>query len=487
MRDELIEKAKASPNLDLGKIMAAWDFAAEAHAGQKRRSGEDYIIHPTTVARTLINWKLDTDAVVAGLLHDTIEDTAATRDDLVKFFGENVAQIVDGVTKITNIEFKGSEDEEFVENLRKMLLVMAKDLRVVLVRLADRLHNMQTLSALSPRRQLANAKETLDIYAPLAGRLGMGEIKGQLEDLSFRYAYPEEYASLVALTKPLYSQATEYIENFRRHLLSSLIPQIPGAVINIRQKHLYSLFKKLQRPNINGDLSRIHDIVAARVIVNTPDQCYVALGIIHGQYHPVPYLGISDFIANPKPNGYRSIHTKVFGPEGRIIEIQIRTQEMHEEAEMGIAAHWHYSEQKSKAISSQKLEQGTSVPQTKLAWVRQLMSWQQEITDNEAYFNILKLDAFQHRNLVFSPAGDVYDLPEDATPVDFAYAVHTQLGSNTVSAKVNGRLVPLSFRLKNGDVVEITTSKNPKKPSTKWLDFVVTATARHAIQKSLRN
>lgn len=488
MYNQLLQKARqSSVELNLGKIERAWEFANLAHTGQMRLSGEPFINHPTTVALTLIGWRLDTDAVVAGLLHDTIEDGGATREDLVTQFGEPVALIVDGVTKITGIHLTGSRDQQYVENLRKMLLVMAKDLRVVLVKLADRLHNMQTLSALPPESQIANAQETLEIYAPLAERLGIGEIKGVLEDLSFPYVYPREAKALADLTKPLYAQGQRYINNFRRQLLSHLAAQIPTAVVNIRQKHLYSLFKKLQRPGIDGDITKIHDIVASRVIVDTTEQCYLALGIIHGLFHPVPYLGISDFIASPKPNGYRSIHTKVFGPKGRIVEIQIRTHQMHEEAEMGIAAHWHYAQAKAGGASDSALQKGQIQVSPKLGWVKQLVSWQQEFTSTEEYLQALKFDALQHRHLVFSPAGDVYDLPEGATPVDFAYAVHTDLGNRTVSAKVNGKLVPLDYRLQNGDVVEIAASKNPKKPSQKWLEFVVTADARHSISKSLRN
>lgn len=468
-------------------IIHAWEFANLAHTGQSRRSGEPYINHPTQVALTLAKWGLDTDAIVAGLLHDTVEDGGATHADLVTQFGQSVAEIVEGVTKITDIEFKGSADEIFVENLRKMLLLMAKDLRVVLVRLADRLHNMQTLSALSARRQLANAKETLEIYAPLAGRLGMGEIKGQLEDLSFPYVFPEAYKDLLSSTKSLYAKSHAQIEKIRRHLLTALSHDLPKSNINIRQKHLYSLYKKLLRPEIAGDLSKIHDLVAARILVDTEAECYIALGIVHGLYRPVPYLGVSDFIANPKPNGYRSLHTKVFSPEGNFIEIQIRTRTMHEEAEMGVAAHWHYSEAKSKGVSSQSTERGYFAPKDKLSWVKQLMNWQQEIKSNSDYLNLLKLDAFQNRLLVFSPAGDVFDLPTGSTPVDFAYAVHTGLGHSAAGAKVNGKLVTLDHPLSSGDVVEIVPGKNQAHPSVKWLDFVVSAAARHAIQKSIRS
>ncbi len=478
--------AKHRP-VDLPLITKAWEFASLAHSDQLRLSGKPYITHPLAVAKTLAAWDLDTTTIIAGLLHDTIEDGGATRTDLVTEFGEDIARVVDGVTKITNIHLTGSVESQFVENLRKMLLVMAHDLRVILVKLADRLHNMQTLQYLSPTKQMENARETLEIYAPLAERLGIGEIKGQLEDLAFPYIYPVQAADLQSRTKKLYAQSHVYIAKFRRQLLTLLSPQIPDVVVNIRQKHLYSLFKKLQRPDIDNDLSRVHDLTAARVIVNTPEQCYLALGAIHSKFHPVPSLGISDFIANPKPNGYQSIHTKVFGPEGQIVEIQIRTHAMHEQAEMGIAAHWQYSEAKSHGVRDKILQSGLiAAPADKLAWVRQLVSWQNEFTDSREYLRALKFDALQHRILVFSPIGDVYDLPSGATPVDYAYAVHTDLGHQTVGAKINGRLVGLDAKLQNGDVVEILIDRKRTLPNPDWLHFVVTTSARQEISKSVK-
>ncbi|OGB74673.1 hypothetical protein A2810_00060 [candidate division Kazan bacterium RIFCSPHIGHO2_01_FULL_49_10] len=482
---DLLSSLDQTPRpIDRDLITKAWEFANLAHTSQKRLSGEPYIIHPTQVAKTLSLWNMDTTTIVAGLLHDTIEDGGAKREDLVKEFGEEVALIVDGVTKVTDIRLKGSSQEDFVENLRKMILVMARDLRVVMVKLADRLHNMQTSQYLPPEKQVENAKETLEIYAPLADRLGMGELKGQLEDLSFPYVYPEEYKTLINQTKKIFAESEKYIEKFKRELLSILIPQIPGVVINIRHKHLYSLWRKLERPDHAGDLTKIHDLVAARVLVSSVEDCYTALGLIHTRFHPVPYLGIRDFIANPKPNGYRSIHTNVFGPEGRIVEIQIRTFAMHDQAEHGIVAHWQYSQTKSKSVSSEVL--ATIQVSEKLSWVKQLASWQKEITDNQEYLQTLKFDALQHRNLVFSPIGDVYDLPYGATPIDYAYAVHTDLGHQANGAKVNGKMVPLSHKLVNGDVVEIIIDRKRAKPSHEWLDFVVTTTARHQIQKALK-
>lgn len=469
------------------QINQALEFATLAHSGQTRLSGDLYITHPVQVAQTLAEWGLDKTTIMAGLLHDTLEDSAATREDLVKEFGDEVVQLVDGVTKITQIRLTGSTNAEFVENLRKMILVMAKDLRVVLVKLADRLHNMQTLKYLPPPKQVANAKETLDIYAPLAERLGMGEVKGQLEDLAFPYLYPQEYHELIKTSKKLFAEGEKYIKLLQKELLKLLKPKIPDVVVNTRRKHLYSLFRKLHRPGIDGDWSKLYDLVAARVLVQSVKDCYLALGAIHGKWHVVPHLGMADFIANPKPNGYRSIHTRIFGPQGKITEIQIRTYQMHEQAEMGIAAHWQYSLAKTAGATDETLEKGKiSADPAKLAWVKQLASWQKEITDSQEYFNALKFDALQHRNLVFSPKGDVYDLPRGATPVDFAYAVHTGIGHQTAGAKVNGKLVALDHKLTNGDVVEILLNRNRKTPNHDWLNFVVTTIARHAISKALK-
>jgi len=464
----------------------ALEFAKLAHYSQKRLSGDPYITHPQTVAKTLKSWNLDEVTIVAGLLHDTVEEGGATREDIVKGFGEEVAQLVDGVTKITNIRLQGSQEEEFVENLRKMILVMAKDLRVVFIKFADRLHNLQTMKYIDRQSQIDNAKETLEVYALLAERLGMGEIKGQLEDLSFPFLYPAHYSKLEKDSRNLYKSAEKYISDFKSELLKLLLAKRVAAKIDVRRKHLYSLWRKLQRPEIDGDLSKIYDLFAARVLVSTIEECYLALGAIHSAWHPVPYLGISDFIANPKPNGYRSIHTKIFGPKGKIVEIQIRTHLMHEEAEMGLAAHWQYSAAKASGVSDSHLEKGQIKVGSKLNWVKQLVSWQKEMTDSKEYLDALKFDALQHRNLVFSPIGDVYDLPRGATPIDYAYAVHTKLGHQAAGAKVNGKMVALNHKLINGDVVEIIIDRKRQKPSHEWLDFVITTTARREILKALK-
>jgi len=482
--EELLAKCRSySSNFDEERIKKAWEFAKIAHHGQKRKSGEDFVYHPLQVAIYLASWGLDETAIVAGLLHDSVEDGGATLEDIRNNFGEDVTLLVDGVTKIRTIELRGSKEEIFVENLRKMLLVMSKDLRVVLIKLADRLHNMQTLWALSKKRQLIKAQETLEIYAPIAERLGIGEVKSALEDLAFKYAFPDEYKNLVQKSLPYYKNADKIIKTIRRKILLRLASEKVTAQVHSRKKHLYSLWKKLSRPEINGDFTKIYDIVALRIITKNIPHCYLALGIVHGLYKPVPNIGVSDFIAQPKPNGYQSIHTKVFGPGGTIVEVQIRTEEMHEQAEHGVAAHWAYSERKSEKVSDEKVERGFKADKDKLRWVTELLSWQKEVIDSKEFLRAVKFDALNHRNFIFSPKGDVYDLPSNATPVDFACAVHTKLLHYIKAAKVNGKVVPLKYKLRSGQVVEIVKSKTPRPPNRDWLDFVVTEAARREIRK----
>ena len=481
---ELLEEIRGyNGEADFPLIKRAWAFARLAHTGQKRLTGEPFVVHPLEVAKRLADWRLDTTSIMAALLHDTIEDGGAKREDIVSEFGEAVATLVDGVTKVTTLRLKGSREKEFVENLRKMLLVMAQDLRVILVKLADRLHNMQTLYSLSPEKQKENAVETLDIYAPLAERLGMGRVKGELEDLAFPYVFPEEYQKILKESKPFYKESEEHIKKMKRTLLRQLMEEGIKAEIHGRKKHLYSLWRKLARPEIDGDFDKVHDIVALRIIVGTVVQCYSALGKVHSLYKPVPHIGISDFIAQPKPNGYRCLHTKVFGPGGRIVEVQIRTHLMHEQAEFGVAAHWAYEELKSAGEKDEVLEKMGAAAPRKLSWVRQLIEWQNELADSKEFLRAVKFDALKHRNFVFSPMGDVFDLPVEATPIDFAYAVHTDLVNFIKGAKVDGRIVPLDYKLKSGQVVEILKSKTPKKPNKDWLDFVVTTTARSKIKR----
>lgn len=475
-----------NPKADFALVRKAYKFAEMAHDGQKRMSGEPYIIHPLATAMILTEWKMDTLSVIAGLLHDTAEDGAATVDDIFMEFGGTVALLVEGVTKVGQLKLRGSTDEELVENLRKMFLAMAKDLRVVIIKLADRLHNMRTVGYLPPEKQKKFSRETIEIYAPLAERLGMGEVKGELEDLAFPYLYAEDYKWLKSYSAPAYKEAAQHVLKAKHKLMRSLAEEKIKTTINGREKHIYSLYKKLLRPEIEKDLNQIHDLVALRIIVKTVEECYMALGKVHQLYKPVPSLGMSDYIAVPKPNGYRSIHTRVFGPAGRIIEIQIRTEEMHEEAENGIAAHWHYASLKSHGTSDEKLEAGTFTPADKLSWVKQLVNWQKEIADNQEFMQTLKFDALSHRIFIFTPDGDVKDLPMGATPVDFAYAVHTAMGDRTVGAKVNGKMAGLNTKLHSGDVCEVVLSKEPRKPNMDWMEFVVTNLAKREIQKGAR-
>lgn len=495
MNDEIEKKYKDlvssikryNEDLDLELIQKAWKFAKQTHKDQLRKSGDPYILHPLSVAQNLVEWRLDSVSIACGLLHDTIEDSDASYRDLEKRFGKEVAFIVNGVTKVKAIDFQGDKTDLYAENLRKMLLVMAKDLRVVFVRLADRLHNMQTLWALSKKKQLENARETLEIYAPLAERLGIGEVKGQLEDLAFPYIYTDEYKKVKKESKKHFREAEKHIKKMKRRLLTKLAKNKVRAKIDSRKKRLYSLWRKLERPGIEGDFDKIYDIVALRILVRTVPQCYVALGAVHDLYKPIPNLGVSDFIAQPKPNGYRSIHTKVFGPGGRMVEVQVRTFRMHEEAEYGLAAHWVYTSAKHQGMSEDDLESGKYSPEeSKIAWTKQLVDWQKQITDSKEFLDAVKFDALSHRMFVFSPEGDVYDLPAESTPVDFAYAVHSDLGNYIKGAKVNGKMVSIDHQLSSGDVVEIIKSKRPSKPKTRWLEFVKTNNAKNKIEKQLR-
>ena len=484
---QLISKIKEyNPKADFKLIEKAYQLALEAHYDQKRLSGEPVINHPLAVAEILADWKLDSVSIAAGLLHDVVEDGNVSLDKLRKEFSEEIAYLVDGVTKIGEIKLRARAEEKFVENLRKMLVVMARDLRVVLIKLADRLHNMKTLAYLPKEKQERIAQETLEVYAPLAERLGIGETKGFLEDLAFPYCYPDDYCGVYVLAAPYYLQAEDNIKLAKEIILKELQQHGVKAEVHGRAKHLYSLWQKLCRPEINQDITKVYDLIALRILVEEVQDCYVALGLVHKLWKPVPAGGVSDFIAQPKPNGYRSIHTKVFGPKGKMMEVQIRTHEMHDQAEKGIAAHWHYAYQKGKGISSLKLEEGFFFPDEKMSWVNQLVAWQKEIVDSQEFLRTLKFDALSHRIFVFSPKGDVFDLPLGATTVDFAYTVHTELGAQCTGAKVDGKLVALNHQLKSGQVVEIVRRQNKKRPSRDWLNFVITQTARSEIAKQLR-
>ncbi len=485
---KLIEKIKHyNPQADFEKIKKAFDFASGVHSGQVRLSGEPVLRHLLSVVLVLADWKLDSTSIEAGFLHDSVEDGGVSPEFVEKEFGEEVGELVSGVTKIGELKLRGSEEEEFVENLRKMLVTMAHDLRVVLIKLADRYHNMQTLAFLPLEKQKRITKETLEVYAPLAERLGIEEMAGKLEDLAFPYIYPQDYVWVKSFSTPFYHQAEEIIEKAKEEILEELKKEKIKGEVSGRAKHLYSLWQKLLRPEIEKDISKIYDLVALRILVSSVRDCYATLGVVHKTWKPVPFRGVSDFIAQPKPNGYRSIHTTVFGPKGKIIEVQIRTYQMHEEAENGIAAHWYYGHLKTAGVSDKKLEDGVFAPNEKLSWVKQLVLWQKEIVGSQEFLQALKFDALKHRIFVFSPKGDVFDLPAGATPIDFAYAVHTELGDKAVGAKVNGKMVSLDSRLKSGDMVEILTSEKKKGPSRDWLSFVVTQVAKKEILKHFRS
>lgn len=484
--DKLLRKIKKyNPKVDKVLINKAYEFAEIAHAGQFRLSGDPVMEHLISTAEILGELKMDSTSVAAAFLHDIVEDAGVTQEELQKVFGADVALLVEGVSKVGNLKLKGATNEEFVENLRKMILVMAKDLRVVFIKLADRLHNLRTLKYLPKEKQIRIARETLEIYAPLSDRMQIGKLKGELEDLAFPYVYPQDYEWLIKYSAPYLKEREKDLKKAIEAINSELKKERIKAEVHGRPKHLYSLWRKLQRPEIDKDIAKIHDLVAVRILTRSVRDCYAGLGVVHKNFRPLPHEGISDFIAQPKPNGYRSIHTKVFGPNGRVIEVQIRTYEMHEEAENGLASHWYFTEKKGLGVTDEKVEKGFFAPSEKLSWVKELIGWQKEIVDSQEFLDSLKFDAFANRIYVFSPKGDVYDLPNGATPIDFAYAVHTELGSKIDGAKVNNKMVSLSTKLNNGDVVEIL-DKKISRPSEDWLKFVVTTAAKREILKYLR-
>lgn len=455
-------------------VEKAYKFAAKAHKGQKRASGQSYIVHPTQVAGTLAKLGLDPDTVAAGFLHDTVEDTAATNDDIKREFGKDVAFIVDGVTKLKKYHYK-SHQEFLAENHRKMLIAMAKDLRVIMVKLADRLHNMHTLQHLRPDKQRRIASETLDIYAPLADRLGIGSIKWELEDMSFHYLNPEAYYRIVNLMDAKRSQREKYIDD----AIKSLKKTLDGLGIKYdiygRPKHIYSIYKKMV--NKHKDFDQIYDLLAVRVIVKTVRDCYAVLGAVHTKWKPMPGR-FKDYIAVPKVNGYQSLHTTIIGPGGRPLEIQIRTEQMHAVAEYGVAAHWAYKRGNFNGVKQTSSNE-------KLDMVREILELKDETKDAGEFMKSVKSDIFSDRVYVFTPKGEVYELPKGSVTLDFAYAIHTQVGNHAVGAKVNNKLVPLDYKLKNGDVVEIMTQANAT-PSRDWVDSVKTSQARNKIRRYFR-
>ena len=456
------------PSEDIAPIQKAWEFCVKYHEGQLRASGEPYIIHPLEVAEVLAEMKLDATAIAAGLLHDAVEDTPVTSEEIAAAFGEQVAHIVEGVTKIDKIQFANREDRQ-AENVRKMLLAMVSDVRVVLIKLADRLHNMRTLEHLKPERQEAIARETLDIYAPLAHRLGMGKVRGELEDLAFRYTDPVSYQRVAEAVEARRVEGEQFLIGVEDAIVEQLRENNVHARVEWRIKRLYSIFQKLQKSQVSVD--QVFDLLAIRIITQDKADCYGVLGLIHMLWRPVPGR-VKDFIAIPRANLYQSLHTTVMGDGGHQFEVQIRTEEMHRIAEEGIAAHWKYKA--GESVISAKDEQ-------RLAWVRQLVEWQREMTDPNEFLSSLKMDLYPDEVYTFTPRGKVVIVPADGTPIDFAYTVHTEVGHTCVGAKVNGRMVPLRTKLRNGDIVEIVT-QNGHTPSRDWLTFVKSPRARNKIK-----
>ncbi|EPX62162.1 GTP pyrophosphokinase [Cystobacter fuscus DSM 2262] len=475
LNDILQRVASYHPDPDLDIIKKAYVYSAKVHQGQLRKSGEPYLIHPLEVAGLLAELKLDEASIVTGLLHDTIEDTLATAEELTELFGPEVAQLVDGVTKLSKFSASAtlSQEEKQAENFRKMIIAMAQDIRVILVKLADRTHNMRTLDHMSEEKQRRIAQETLDIYAPLANRLGISWVKTELEDLSFRYLKPQEYLALQDKIGRRKKEREKYIDDVSTLITTKLTERGLKGEVSGRFKHVYSIYKKMKSQGI--EFEQIHDVIAFRIITNSMPACYEALGLVHQLWKPVPGR-FKDFIAIPKPNMYQSLHTTVVGPLGERIEVQIRTPDMHKVAEEGIAAHWAYKE--GKALSVSKDDE-------KFAWLRQLMEWQQDLKDPKEFLETVKVDLFTDEVFVFTPRGDVKSLPRGATPVDFAYAIHSDVGGRCVGSKVNGKIVPLRYKLKNGDTVEVLTSPQAH-PSKDWLTFVKTSRAQQRIRAFIK-
>ena len=456
------------PSEDVSLIRKAWEFCVKHHDGQMRASGEPYIIHPLEVAEVLAEMKLDATAIAAGLLHDSVEDTPATNEEIQAEFGDQVAHIVEGVTKIDKIQFANREDRQ-AENVRKMLLAMVSDVRVVLIKLADRLHNMRTLEHLKPERQEAIARETQDIYAPLAHRLGMGKVRGELEDLAFRYTDPVSYEQVSEAVEARRVEGEQFLHAVEDTLVEQLRENNIEARVEWRIKRIYSIFQKLERSKVSFD--QVYDLLAIRVITQDVASCYAVFGMIHTLWRPVPGR-IKDFIAIPRANRYQSLHTTVMGASGHQFEVQIRTEEMHRIAEEGIAAHWKYKSGGSMV---------TARDEERLNWIRQLVDWQKEMTYPNEFLSSLKMDLYPDEVYTFTPKGKVVVVPADATPVDFAYTIHTEVGHTCVGAKVNGRMVPLRTKLRTGDIVEVVTQKD-HHPSRDWLTFVKSPRARNKIK-----
>ncbi|HIV34872.1 MAG TPA: bifunctional (p)ppGpp synthetase/guanosine-3',5'-bis(diphosphate) 3'-pyrophosphohydrolase [Candidatus Blautia intestinigallinarum] len=467
---------KYHPSADLTMIEKAYRIAKNAHEGQLRKSGEPYIIHPLCVAIILADLELDKETIAAGLLHDAVEDTIMTTEEIEEEFGSEVALLVDGVTKLGQLSYTGDKVELQAENLRKMFLAMAKDIRVILIKLADRLHNMRTLQYMKPEKQKEKAKETMDIYAPIAQRLGISKVKVELDDLSLKYLKPEIYYDLVEKINLKKSERQEYVDTIVNQVKHHMEDAGIKAQVDGRIKHFFSIYRKMV--NQDKTIDQIYDLFAVRIIVDTVKDCYAALGVIHEMYKPIPGR-FKDYIAMPKPNMYQSLHTTLIGPKGQPFEIQIRTFEMHKTAEYGIAAHWKYKESSDgkKPVGVREEE--------KLNWLRQILEWQKDMSDNKEFLSLLKndLDLFSDNVYCFTPQGEVKALPNGSTPIDFAYSVHSAVGNNMVGARVNGKLVPIEYVIKNGDRVEIITSQNSQGPSRDWLKIVKSTQAKNKINQ----
>ena len=472
--NDLISTIKRNNKIaDIKTVTKAHNYALQYHGSQKRKSGEPYIIHPLNVANILAGLGMDTTTVCAALLHDVIEDTKATRQDLIKEFGKEVTEIVDGVTKLQKLQYTDKEEQQ-VENYRKMFLAMGKDIRVILIKLADRLHNMRTLKYLTRDRQLAISKETMDLYAPLANRIGMYSLKWELEDLSFKYLYPDEYREILEGLNEKREERLDFVDKIKKEITIELKKTKIVADITGRAKHIYSIYRKMQRDGIT--LEQVYDLFALRIIVNSVKDCYAALGVVHDLYNPMPGR-FKDYIAVPKANMYQSLHTTLIGPKGTPFEVQLRTWDMHRIAEFGIAAHWAYKEANRFKKTTVKVEED------KLSWLRESLEWQREMNDPNEFLNTLKKELFEDEVYVFTKNGEIKVLPKDATPIDFAYSIHTEIGNKMTGCKINSQMMPIVTKLNNGDIVDIITSDNAKGPSRDWLKFVQSTRAKNKIQQ----
>ncbi len=479
LNDILDRVATYHPDPDLDLIKKAYVYSAKVHQGQLRKSGEPYLVHPLEVSGILAELKLDEASVVTGMLHDTIEDTLATKEEIAELFGEEIADLVDGVTKLSQFSAGNTQEEKQAENFRKMVVAMAKDIRVLLVKLADRTHNMRTLDHMKPESQERIARETLDIYAPLANRLGIQWVKAELEELSFKYLKPVDFADITGRIAAQGKEKERFVVDVVGVIRERLAGQGLEADVSGRVKHAYSVFRKMRQLDV--DFDQVHDVIGFRVLVDTVAQCYESLGVIHALWKPVPGR-FKDYIAIPKPNGYQSLHTTVVGPKGERIEVQIRTREMHRIAEEGVAAHWAYKEHGRDGKGGGQLSKKDAA---EFGWLRQLVEFQREVDDPREFLETVKVDLFSDEVFVFTPKGDLKALPRGSTPVDFAFAIHSQIGQHCVGGKVNGKLVPLRHKLKNGDSVEILTSPHAH-PSKDWLTFVKTSRAQARIRQYIR-